>query len=261
MSGNLQVGLTRVMAYGDTLNDGKVQLSFSLPVRYGPEAIEAAKQLAAKMGLEDVDVVCAHDLGGPFTFFIVYGKCRHSVDVTALSVPRIAIDSMGFDELNEFVRAHLDRKIVVVAACTGSDAHTVGIDAIMNMKGFAGEPGLERYSCFEAHNLGAQGPNETLVAEAIRLRADAVLVSQVVTQKNVHIANLTALVDLAEAEGIRDDMIFIVGGPRISHELALELGFDAGFGAGTLPCQVASFIARQVVKNAHRTDAVLPEER
>ncbi len=253
--------MTRVMAYGDTLDDGKVQLSFSLPVRYGPEAREAARQLAMEMGFDDVDVVCAHDLGGQFTFFVVYGKCRHSVDVTALTVPRIATERMAFDDVNEFVRAKLGRKIVVVAACTGSDAHTVGIDAIMNMKGYAGEPGLERYPWFAAHNLGAQVPNERLVAEAIRLRADAVLVSQVVTQKNVHIANLTGLVDLAEAEGIRGDILLIAGGPRISHELALELGFDAGFGAGTLPSHVASFIAVELVKNAHRTNALLTEER
>lgn len=35
----------RVKPYGDTMNDGKVQLSFTLPVPAGPEAIEAAKQL------------------------------------------------------------------------------------------------------------------------------------------------------------------------------------------------------------------------
>ena len=36
-------------------------------------------------------------------------------------------------------------KIVVVGACTGCDAHTVGIDAILNYKGFAGDEGLESY--------------------------------------------------------------------------------------------------------------------
>ena len=31
--------LTKVKPYGDTMNDGKVQLSFTLPVPEGPEAI------------------------------------------------------------------------------------------------------------------------------------------------------------------------------------------------------------------------------
>ena len=39
----------------------------------------------------------------------------------------------------------LGRKLVVVGACIGTDAHTVGIDAILNIKGFAGEKGLEYY--------------------------------------------------------------------------------------------------------------------
>ncbi|MCK7486285.1 MAG: hypothetical protein MZU97_12570 [Bacillus subtilis] len=51
----------------------------------------------------------------------------------------------------------------VVGACTGFDAHTVGIDAIMNMKGYNHHYGLERYSELEAYNLGAQVPNEKLI--------------------------------------------------------------------------------------------------
>ncbi|MEA4882218.1 MAG: OAM dimerization domain-containing protein [Clostridia bacterium] len=256
-----QTDLKNVRPYGDTLNDGKVQLSFTLPLRYGPEAKEAARQLAIKMGFEDVDVVSAHDLGGPFSYFIVYGKCTHSVDVTELHMPKIEVEQMDFFRINDFVRDRLGRKITVTAACTGSDAHTVGIDAIINMKGCAGEYGLERYPWFRAYNLGAQVPNEVLVAKAIETDADAILVSQIVTQKNVHIANLTRLVDLVEAEGIRDDVLLIAGGPRISHELALELGFDAGFGPGTLPSQVAAYIAQELVRKEHRTSERLTQER
>jgi beta-lysine 5,6-aminomutase beta subunit len=50
----------------------------------------------------------------------------------------------------------------VLGACTGSDAHAVGIDAIMNMKGFAGDYGLERYPWLDARNLGAQVENAAL---------------------------------------------------------------------------------------------------
>jgi beta-lysine 5,6-aminomutase beta subunit len=253
--------LRHIRPYGDTLDDGKVQLAFSLPLRYGPEAKEAARQLAIEMGFENVDVVSAHDLGGSFSFFVVYGKCTHSVDVTQLHIPKVEMEQMDYFQTNDFIKDKLGRKITVVAACTGSDAHTVGIDAIMNMKGYAGEPGLERYPWFCAHNLGAQVPNETLVAKAIEADADAILVSQIVTQKNVHIANLTRLVDLVEAEGIRDEILLICGGPRISHELALELGFDAGFGPGTLPSHVAAYVAQELVRKEHRTSARLVEER
>ena len=95
--------------------------------------------------------------------------------------------------------------------------------------------------------MGSQVPNEELIAKAIEMHADAILISQTVTQKDVHIANLTNMVELCEAEGIRDKVLLLCGGPRISHELAQELGFDAGFGAETHAEDVASFVLTELV--------------
>jgi beta-lysine 5,6-aminomutase beta subunit len=122
----------------------------------------------------------------------------------------------------------------------------VGIDAMLNLKGFHGHHGLEGYKAFEVHNLGSQVPNSVLVAKAIDLGADAILVSQTVTQQNLHIANLTELVEIVEAEGRRKQLILTCGGPRVSGELAKELGYDAGFSKGTYPHHVASFIVREL---------------
>ncbi|NLW22049.1 MAG: hypothetical protein GXY88_02145 [Tissierellia bacterium] len=239
--------LTRVKPYGDTLNDGMVQISFTLPVPYGDRATEAARRLAIKMGLEEPSLVYSKDLGQGYTYFILYGKCSHTIDYTKIKVPQVKLEKMDKGEVEDYIRDNIKRDVVVIGACTGTDAHTVGIDAIMNMKGYGGHFGLERYEGIRAYNLGSQVPNEELVAKAIELKADAILVSQVVTQKNVHISNLTQLVDLLEAEGIRDRIILICGGPRISHELAKELGYDAGFGPGTFAEDVASFIVREMV--------------
>lgn len=237
-----------VKPYGDTLNDGKVQLSFALPLETGLEAREAARLLANKMGLEEVSVVEMKDMGEGFSFFVLYGKLIHSVDFTGIKVASVETDVMDYYEVNNYIKDKIGRKVTVVGACTGSDAHTVGLDAIMNMKGYAGEYGLERYPQINAHNLGSQVPNEELIEKALELEADAILVSQVVTQKDVHIKNLTELVELLEAEGLRDKFVVVVGGPRISHQLALELGFDAGFGTGTLPPDVASYIVQTIVE-------------
>jgi beta-lysine 5,6-aminomutase beta subunit len=240
--------LTKVKTYGDTLNDGAMQVSFTLPVPCGDEAKEAARQIALKMGLEAPAVTEMADLGAGFTFFVLYGKCTHTVDYTAIKIPKQQQKVLDFKAVNYLIKEDLGRKVVVVAACTGSDAHTVGIDAIINMKGYKGEYGLERYPEIDAYNLGSQVPNAELLARAVELKADAVLVSQVVTQKNIHLENLTELIELAEAEGLRDRVLMICGGPRISHELAIELGYDAGFGAGTLPNQVASCIAAELAR-------------
>jgi beta-lysine 5,6-aminomutase beta subunit len=64
--------------------------------------------------------------------------------------------------------------------------------------------------------------------------------------RDVHLANLSKLAEMLEAEGIRDRVVLVCGGPRISHELAVELGYDAGFGPGTSPSMVASFIVQEL---------------
>ena len=240
--------LTKVKPYGDTMNDGKVQVSFTLPVPNGAEAEEAAKLLMKKMGFENPLVAFAKELTEGFTFFNCYGNLTHTVDYSNIYVPKVESNTMDMHECDEYIKENVGRKLVLVGASTGTDAHTVGIDAIMNMKGYAGHYGLERYDMVEAYNLGSQVPNEEFLAKAIELKADAILVSQTVTQKDVHIQNLTELIELMEAEGLRDKMIVVCGGPRISHELAKELGYDAGFGANTYADDVASFVAQEFVK-------------
>ena len=244
--------LTKVKPYGDTMNDGKVQLSFTLPVPAGAEAVEAAKQLMSKMGLENPLVVYYKELTAGFTFFNCYGSLTHNVNYSDIHVPKVESVVMDMSQIDEYIRSNIGRSLIIVGASTGTDAHTVGIDAIMNMKGYAGHYGLERYEMIEAYNLGSQIPNDEFLAQAIELNADALLISQTVTQKDVHISNMVELIELMEAEGLRDKMIVICGGPRISYELAKELGFDAGFGMNSYAEDVASFVAEEFVKRKNR---------
>jgi len=240
--------LKKIKPYGDTMNDGKTQVSFTLPIPCGNEAIEAAKQLMKKMGFENPQVVFYKELTAGFTFFNCYGSCVHTVDFTTIHVPKVEATTWDMHQTDEYIKENIGRKLVVVGASTGTDAHTVGIDAIMNMKGYAGHYGLERYEGFEAYNLGSQVPNDEFIAKAIELKADALLVSQTVTQKDVHIQNLVELVEMLEAEGLRSKVILCCGGPRINHELAKELGYDAGFGMNSYADDVASFIAQEFVR-------------
>jgi beta-lysine 5,6-aminomutase beta subunit len=238
-----------VRPYGDTLDDGEVQLSFTLPAPFGPRADEAAKQLAAQMGFDSIRLAASRDLGNGFSFFVVYGRTCQAVDLDLLTVDvALSHDAMDMHEIDELLEHEFDKPIVVVGACIGSDAHTVGIDAILNMKGFAGDYGLERYHMIDAHNLGSQVPPEDLIRQAVALDASVILVSQVVTQKEVHVLQLTRLVDLLEAEGLRNRFLLIVGGPYIGNALAKELGYDAGFGRGTKPSDVATYIAHRLIE-------------
>jgi len=240
--------LTKLKPYGDTMNDGKVQVSLTLPVKDDERGIEAAIQLAKSMGLKDPNVAHHGALDKEFTFYVVYGSLTHTVNYEEIHVQTVEVDTMSMSEVGEYIEEHIGRDVVIIGASTGTDDQTVGIDAIMNMKGFAGHYGLERYKGIEAYNLGSQVENEEFVKKAIELKADVLLVSQTVTQKDVHIQNLTNLVELLEAEGLRDKVVLICGGPRITHELAKELGYDAGFGPGKYADDVASFAVTEIVE-------------
>jgi len=236
-----------IRPYGDTANDGVVQISFTLPLSLGAHAHEAAKRYAMLMGISNPLVAHAESVDTNFSFFIIYGACSHTIDPEQILVDELAHGELDFYEINDLIEKSLGRRVTVRGAAIESDAHTVGIDAIFNAKGFSGHYGLERFPAFRTLNLGAQVSCEALLRRAAAEQAEAILVSQVVTQKNVHIHNLTKLIELAEAEDVRDRYLFIVGGPRISHAFAKELGYDAGFGPGSTATTVASYLAQELI--------------
>ncbi|PKL00829.1 MAG: hypothetical protein CVV56_03165 [Tenericutes bacterium HGW-Tenericutes-1] len=237
-----------IKAYGDTLNDGKVELSFTLPIDYSVVAIEAAKIYGKKLGMIDPSIVHAESIGNGFTFFVVYGSVPFAIETSDIKVKIIETPTYSKEEIEALIEEKLKRNIVFVGASTGTDAHTVGIDAIMNMKGYAGHYGLERYKHVDAYNMGSQVQNEAFIKKAKEVKADVLLVSQTVTQKEVHLKNMIELVELLEAEGMRDKVILIAGGARITHELAKELGYDAGFGPGKFAEDVASYAVLELIR-------------
>jgi beta-lysine 5,6-aminomutase beta subunit len=254
--------MTVIRPYGDTTGDGRVQLSFTLPVPFGDateraRAEGAALQLAAAMGLEPAMVVHAKGMGPDFTYFIVYGRVSHLVDLDQVTVAEREFALLPPAEVNLRIRSALGRKLVVVGACIGTDAHTVGIDAILNVKGHAGEKGLEYYREMRVVNLGAQVLVPDLVARARAEQADAVLVSQVVTQREAHLAGareLSAAFRAAYGDKTARDggrrPVLVVGGPRFYPGMAAGLGVDLILGRGTTPAEVASYLVHALAPPA-----------
>ena len=261
--------MTVIRPYGDTTGDGRVQLSFTLPVPFGDttersRAEGAALQLAAKMGLDPAMVVHAKGMGPDFTYFIVYGRVSHLVDLSQVEVTEREFELLPAAEVNLRIRSALGRKLVVLGACIGTDAHTVGIDAILNVKGHAGEKGLEYYREMKVVNMGAQVLVPDLVARARAENADAVLVSQVVTQRDAHLTNARELsAAFREAFGAQsvhlggERPMLVVGGPRFDPGMAGDLGVDKVFGRGTTPGEVASYLAHAL---APEPESDSPEE-
>lgn len=246
---------TRLRPYGDKWNDGVVQVSFTLPLARSGLAVEAAKRYAGKMGIRDPYVTLAQPVAPEFTFFVVYGKAVHEVDATAISMEEAAVPDLSREEIDAEIARRFGRRLVVFGCALESDAHTVGIDAIFNPKGFAGDHGLERYAGLDARNLGAQVPVGRLVRLARDAKADAILVSATVTQNEIHIKHLTDLVDMLEAERLRDGIVLVAGGARLDHALAKELGYDAGFGPGTKPGRVAAFLLGEISRRHGEAEA------
>lgn len=238
----------KIRPYGDTLNDGATQVSFTLPIALSAKAIQAAKELAKTMGLINPSVVHSEKVGNNFSYFIIYGALNATVDLDKIKVTEIKKASKSKKEIEALIKENFKKDLVFIGASTGTDAHTVGIDAIMNMKGFDGHYGLERYQGIKAINLGSQVNNEEFIKLAREKKADVLLVSQTVTQKDVHLKNLVDLVELLESENLRDKVILIAGGARINHELAKELGYDAGFGPGSFAEDVALFVVEELIK-------------
>ncbi len=240
--------MTVVRPYGDTTGDGMVQLSFTLPVPNSKVAEGAAVQLANKMGMDPALCVHSKAMGPDYTFFVVYGRVNHLVDTSQVEVVERDYPLLTPKEVNAAVKQALRRRLVVVGGCIGTDAHTVGIDAILNIKGFAGEKGLEYYRELKVVNLGAQVSVPQLVERARAEKADAVLVSQVVTQRDAHLLNTREMsAAFREAYPAEQRPLLVVGGPRFDETMAGELGVDRVFTRGTTPGEVASFIVHRLV--------------
>jgi beta-lysine 5,6-aminomutase beta subunit len=239
-----------IKPYGDATDDGLVQLSFTLQMQEGERARQAAIALTTEMGFERPQVAHMKGMGPDFTFFIVYGATSHGVDPDRLTVPRREFPDLSYSQVNHLIREHLKRQLVVIGACTGTDAHTVGLDAILSMKGFAGDHGLEYFPEIRVINMGSQVDPADIVDAVEANSADAVLVSQVVTQRNAHLVHLEQVREALEMAGLRERIILVGGGPRFVPEQAHELGYDRIFGQGTRPSEVAAYLTWSAVRRA-----------
>jgi beta-lysine 5,6-aminomutase beta subunit len=70
----------QIRPYGDTVNNGVVQLSFTLPLPLSARAREAARSYAMLMGISNQLVAHAESIDTVFTFLVIYRACSHTID-------------------------------------------------------------------------------------------------------------------------------------------------------------------------------------
>ena len=118
------------------------------------------------------------------------------------------------------------------------------------MKGFAGNYGFERYPEMEIVNMGSQIPCEQLLRTALDRDADAILVSQIVTQKNIHVQHLTKMIELLEAEGVRERFVLSWAARASTTPSPRSSATTPASGLRTTPVEVAAFLAQEVARRA-----------
>ena len=125
--------MAEVLPYGDTAGDGLLQLSFTLPVPNDTRAREVGRQLLLRLGLEEPQVVHTAAADAGMTFYVAYARAPRGVDPESVTAADVAAPALGFAEVNALIERQIGRPLVVIGAAIESDAHTVGIDAIMNL--------------------------------------------------------------------------------------------------------------------------------
>jgi type I restriction enzyme M protein len=123
-----------MIAYSDKL-DGRIQVSFSLPVATDKSRAKALGELYCKrLGLTEVLITSVREVGS-YTCYVAYGNSAVSVDLDEVVSEDAEFTCRSKDQIEkeatDFLRP--DKKVLtVVGAALESDAHTVGLDAILN---------------------------------------------------------------------------------------------------------------------------------
>jgi len=221
------------------LADGIVVVDITLPTsqRY---AEAAALEIGKKMNLGAVEVIHSEMLHpSEATRIQIKGKFEYDIDISKLKLPQ-TVKTLSDEKITAFVN---ENPLTVVAATVGEDEHSVGLREILDIK----HGGIEKYG-IKCEYLGTSVPIEKLVDAAIESKADAILMSAIISHDDIHYRMMKKIHEYAIEKGIRNKIIIIAGGTQVTPELAVKQGVDAGFGRGTKGNAVATFLINRKKK-------------
>lgn len=227
------------------LADGTIVIDMTLPtsLRY---AEAAAIEIANKMNLIDIEVIHREILHvSEATRIQVKAKVDFDIDLNTLTIPKLP-EVLTDEEIREFVK---NNPLVIVAGTIGEDEHSVGLREIIDIK----HGGIEKYGIM-CEYLGTSVPINKIVDAAIELKADAILISTIISHDDIHYKNMKKVHDYAIEKGIRDKIILIAGGTQVTPEIALKHGVDGAFSRGCKGEHVATFLVKrkkEMLKNDH----------
>ena len=181
---------TIIRPYGDITGDGMVQLSFTLPIPHDKRAEGAALQLADEDGPGPGDGGARQADGRRFTFFVVYGSVNHLVDLSQVVGRRARLPAargQGDQHAGQAAaapQARRGRRVHRHRRAHGRHRRDPQRQGHRRREGPGVLPGAARWSTWAPRSAC---PSWSRRARAEK--ADAVLVSQVVTQRDAHLHN------------------------------------------------------------------------
>ena len=136
-----------------------------------------------------------------------------------------------------------ERKIKVVMATLGLETHWRGAVTVAGMLQNQGMDVIYRGNAY---------PKE-IIEVAIQEDADVIGVSSLL---GAHLTLGGELLQMAKQNGIKDELVFIIGGVIPPHDVPKlkELGFDGIFGPGAREEEIGGFIRNVVTIKSNRSE-------
>lgn len=236
---------------GHHLEDGIVQVCFTLPLACNEQSQRAAIAYAEKMGLKDCRVTWMEAIGSDFTYFIIYGKAEYSLDTIELrslsgDVKQLARKPSDFD--HEF-RERLGKRAVLLACACDMECREIEFEALISLKGISGEIGLEGYSSFILRRERGLENTDAIIEAAIKAKADAMVVCEPPSVRGKGERALKELSrKLKKSKDLPEWFVLACWRRDPNHAGESISGYDLSFGHGFQPSHIADQLVTTLVR-------------
>lgn len=220
--------------------EGFVQLSGILPFKDGASCEEATRYCIEKWGFRQVSVVQIQPLAPRFFFFIAFGVPPVSPKTGKGSAKKHPSHSFDVLQLQTLAAEKIGRRLTLAVAPLEVTGHLPVFDAIVSLRGYAQEKGLEAYPCFNVVRLPAPFSLSQGMKQLETIQADIVLFARPEgAEKNL--GDVKALSALFRDYQTASPHLLLkaVWNWSATPAVIKKAGFDAAFAASASPNQVA----------------------
>ena len=238
----------KIIPYGATGQDGKVCVTFTLPVKADQKSRHQAKVLVEKMGFKDVEVESMESMGPHFSHCVVKAVSPQGLTGYKSKERDNLFERMTIEDVERWVKDNIKRCLHIVSVCLGREDYTIGGEALLTAGGVQGHLGLEAYPCFQITQLRNKIEKERsvddILGEFSSLKADIGIISFQNFPQDSHVTKqMKALGQgLKKSKKQLQNFVSVIVGPQMEDSMAHSLGYDLGFEEDVIPLKVVQDI-------------------